>query len=306
MKRREFLGISALTAAAGLGLAGATCSFTTGEVELNEYDVPLKEIPTEFNGFRIGVLSDIHFGPAVLEQWLSEATQLLNKANIDLCLFGGDHIYVPSSFVATSFPYYRNKEYDNLHGAKKAQAIFETVAKYISTINATYGLFATYGNHDRWTAPADCSEIFSKQGVSFLVNHERVIMHKGARLRLFGTDDYWTGVPRSPGYNHKEFRDELRVVLSHNPDYLSELTKQQEPFHLGVAGHTHGGQIKLPGIGALFYNVRDTDFAEGLVRRSLANGNEATVFVSRGLGTVEIPYRLNCPPEVAVLELRSA
>jgi predicted MPP superfamily phosphohydrolase len=93
----------------------------------------------------------------------------------------------------------------------------------------------------------------------------------------------------------------IKICLAHNPDYFVELQKKSPvKFDLSLAGHTHGGQIKLPIWGSLIYNVENRQFAEGLVET-----NQSSYYTSRGIGVVEIPHRINCPAEVCIFTLKA-
>ena len=133
-----------------------------------------------------------------------------------------------------------------------------------------------------------------------LINRSVTFKRNLETFRIIGTDDYWTGIPRFAAAPKRE--SENRVLISHNPDYVSFLLENTAcEFDLALSGHTHGGQIKLPIIGALGYNVTDARFGEGLVHHK-----RGEVFTTRGLGVVEIPVRINCPPEVSILTLTHA
>lgn len=127
-------------------------------------------------------------------------------------------------------------------------------------------------------------------------------MQRGSEsLLIFGSDDYLTGLPAVPpaaaipGVS-------ARVLVTHNPDYVSEVLKRDAArFSLALCGHTHGGQVRLPGLISMAAPVRDTRFLAGLVQ---VDGR--WVYTSRGLGMVGLPFRVNCPPEITTIELKSA
>lgn len=142
----------------------------------------------------------------------------------------------------------------------------------------------------------------SKAGIQVLLNTVFPVERQGKRLLVLGSDDYWTGIPSTSAMPDKKEPGQVRIVLSHNPDYLSHLLeKTRFEFDLGLSGHTHGGQIKLPLIGALHYNIKDQRFAEGLFSHP-----RAVTYTSRGIGVVGLPIRINCPPEVNVFTLKRA
>ena len=140
-----------------------------------------------------------------------------------------------------------------------------------------------------------------KYGIEILVNDVRQIRRGTSKITLVGVDDYWTGFPSVPLEATKTSPQDVRVLISHNPDYASAILERTEiEFDIALCGHTHGGQIKLPLVGAPHYNVKDLRFKEGLYVHP-----RGLVYTTRGLGMVELPWRINCPPEVTVLELRA-
>ncbi len=105
-------------------------------------------------------------------------------------------------------------------------------------------------------------------------------------------------VSKLPLFNENSFS----ILLTHNPDFSSFVLHDKNiKFNLSLSGHTHGGQIKLPIVGALGYNISDLRYKEGLV-----DYQETKLYTSRGLGYVELPIRINCPPEVTIITLRKS
>ena len=191
----------------------------------------------------------------------------------------------------------------NLGYSEQASTAYELVSSIIAEVNAPEGIVAVYGNHDRWTIPKFCHKQFTSRQIRILINESIELNRSGSILRLIGVDDYWTGIPRIPKLPVRTKNSkEVRILISHNPDFLSPLINQrQNIFDLGLCGHTHGGQIKLPVVGALHYNIRDLRLSEGLYQNDYCS-----VYTTRGVGVVEIPYRVNCNPEVSILNLTRA
>jgi uncharacterized protein len=297
MDRRAFLRCG--LAAAGLSaLSAPNASALADDVALRMEVVRIPLLPKSFDGFRIGFLSDPHLGPWVPDELVAQAVQRLKNEKVDLVCFGGDFIGIPESFPGGLFPIKRNEKLAALRKSAMPDSIFGRVAGLLAGIRSANGSFAVYGNHDNWVGPRICRRKLAEGGITILKNEGHVVNRGGEALRLLGCDDYWTGVPAFAAPAKKPER-EIRVLLCHNPDYVSYLLESTNvEFDLALCGHTHGGQIKLPFIGALSYNIRDRRFGEGLVRHA-----KGQVYTSRGIGVVEIPFRLNCPPEVSVLVL---
>lgn len=306
MNRRDFLKIGVV---GGLGLAGAAgfMSMTddSGNLGLTSIKLEIPRLAKHFSGLRIGLITDIHLGIYMPMEWLQKAIRLLADNEPDLVLLGGDYIWFESSLLQEIIGGIRNKRYLKPASADLADWIYSDLAAQLKILKPPLGVYSVLGNHDRWRFPSICLRELDRVGCNPLVNKASRIEFRSGQINLYGVDDYWTGRPILPpkdffGQDEKDFN----LLLLHNPDYLSFAlaNMRAQPsvpvFDLALAGHTHGGQIKLPIIGAPGYHVRDLRFKEGLFQTQ-----DWAVFTSRGLGVVEIPWRINCPPEVVVLEI---
>ena len=288
----------------GFAAAGAVGVFRgsadTDNFQLVESQVPIANLPPAFEGYRIGFLTDTHLGIYVPTEWVDQSVAMLRSAGIDLLLLGGDFIWLPDRDLSEKLYPIRNPQFlRDSDDVSVAAEIFATIADITSQLKPKDGTYAVLGNHDHWTDPRACIREFAKKGLRVLVNEQVEISRAGQKLRLIGVDDYWTGVPEIPKLGQREAGQEARVLISHNPDYVSELLRIGLPdLDLSVSGHTHGGQVKWPIIGAIHYNIEDMRFREGFYR-----DKGLTSYTSRGVGVVEVPFRLNCRPEITVLTL---
>jgi predicted MPP superfamily phosphohydrolase len=267
MNRRNFLK-TALLGGTGVGIYSLGCEGTTYALEVTHSHVTIPHLPPAFEGYRIGFLSDIHIGECTDAAFVLSAVELLNAQKPDILLLGGDYILHTDSRMTqavlstiTASNCFRSNE-------ESAERFFSQLAGILSICNAPDGAFAVLGNHDRSSGGRLCARTFGNQKIHVLINEAQTIRRGDDELEIVGYDDLWTGVPRAFPLRSREgtAKRHARVVLSHNPDLFDQIiTRWKVPFDLGLAGHTHGGQIKLPGIGALSYNVRDLRFAEGLV-----------------------------------------
>ena len=300
ISRRSFLKLGVAGFALGYG-AYALQDLDTDNIQIDRVDIISPTLPKSFDGYRIGFLTDLHLGGWVPHELIERAVALVNDAGVDLLLLGGDYIWVPDSFSPVGLDTLRNKRFLSKEPNAMAHEIFRDVAQMLRLAKADDGKFAVLGNHDRWSSGDAYLEQFPKEDISLLQNSVGIIRRGPDQLRIIGTEDLWTGVPHLPRMGEPETR-EFRILLTHNPDYAS-YTLDRTPFHfdLALSGHTHGGQVKLPLVGTFHYNVEDLRFREGLVHYK-----RSQVYTSRGIGVVEFPFRINCPPEVTVLTLRSA
>jgi predicted MPP superfamily phosphohydrolase len=237
-------------------------------VAVTEANVPVLGLPAALKGLRIGLLTDVHRSRWVSADDVAEAVELLMQAQPDLIVLGGDYVtWGDRAFVGPA-------------------------ADALSPLGAPHGVFAILGNHDD---DHDMPAALARKSVQVLkdartrieINHEPVDL-VGIRFWTKRTADI-AGIMRgATGFP---------FLLAHDPRRLTEAAALKIP--LVLAGHTHGGQVVLPGIGAIA--------AEKFpVVAGLGHRNQTTMFVSRGLGTVYVPVRINCPPEVALLTLDGA
>jgi predicted MPP superfamily phosphohydrolase len=166
------------------------------------------------------------------------------------------------------------------------------VAEALAPLSAPHGIFAVLGNHDD---DRDMPAALAAHGIAVLRDARTRIEVRGESLELAGIR-FWT---RKPSDVARVLRGATSTVimLAHNPMRLVEAAALAVP--LVLSGHTHGGQIVLPGLGALA--AREFPVIAGKGARE-----STTIYVSRGIGTVYVPMRLNCPPEVSLLTLEPA
>jgi len=284
------------------GAAVGSYGLNTFDVELTTTPILIPHLPQPFHGYRIGLLSDAHLGVYIPDDYVAHTFALLGSAGVDLLLLGGDFVWLQQSFLSRWYgATLRNPHYSGTPSADLADRIFESFASMAATVPAPDGCFAVYGNHDKYVEPRLCARALTRHHISLLVNQHATIQRGESTLTLFGTDDFWTGIPRVTVPKRKAPSD-VRIMLTHNPDFAALILQHSEyEFDLYLCGHTHGGQIRLPGVGALHYNIEDPRFAAGLVQHP-----RGQVFTTRGTGVVEVPWRYNCRPEVSILELRPA
>ena len=168
----------------------------------------------------------------------------------------------------------------------------------LSQLRAPLGRFAVLGNHDHAVAPALTRRALADHGLTELTNTGVWLERGGARLRFCGVDDCRTGRPRLPPALGDMTVDDAAVVLTHNPDYVERIRDPR--VDLVLSGHTHGGQVVFPFVGAL---VTASRYGQKYVQ-GLQQGPSARVFVTRGVGSIVLPVRFGCPPEVALITLR--
>lgn len=232
-------------------------------------DLPVAGLPARLHGLRIGMITDIHHSAVVPARDVSRAVSLLVDARPDLLVLGGDYV------------------------TNRDRAYIGPVAELLGPLaGAPEGSFAVLGNHDD---DREVPAALAARGFHVLKDQRTALMIRGERLDLAGVR-FWT---KAASDIAKVLRGTggTTVLLAHDPRRLAEAAALG--VQLVLSGHTHGGQVIVPGIGALVKR------AFPVLAGFAARGN-TSLFVSRGVGTVYVPVRINCPPDVAVLTLRSA
>ncbi len=279
MSWRKLLQRTLLTLAAG-ALAAGVWGFVYEPQSLivREYDLTLDEWPSEMDGLRVAVLADLHVGS--LFNGLSKLEEIIRQTNQldpDFILLAGD--YVIQGVLGGKFV---------------APADFCPV---LGELQAPLGVWAVLGNHDWWLdGPAIRVEL-ERNGIRVLENDAAVIDPRRS-LWLAGVSDYWEGKPDIQQALNPVPTEATVIVLTHNPDVFPQMPDR---VALSIAGHTHGGQVRLPFIGR---PIVPSQFGERYAAGHIAE-NGRDFFVSTGLGTSILPVRFGVPPEVSILRLRA-
>jgi hypothetical protein len=262
--------LAGTVAAAVLGVAASLRQ----RPRVRAVDVFVADLPPAFDGYRIAQISDLHCGPFAGERRVAGWVAEVNRLDADLVTVTGDLITSGSEFVST-------------------------VTSALGKLTGRDGVFAAMGNHDYFTEGEIVAEGLTDAGLTVLRNRGLTIRRGDASLYVAGVDDTWTHrhdlaaalAARPPGAPV--------VLLAHDPALFPEAIERG--VDLTLSGHTHGGQIGLPGLARRLNLARVmTRFTTGLYR----SGTSA-LYVNRGLGTTGPPVRLAVAPEIALLTLRS-
>jgi hypothetical protein len=244
----------------------------TLDPSLVERTLRIPNLPEFLEGVRLLHVSDFHFNEDYPE-FAHTVRDRLAYADADLCLFTGDYRFSHEG---------------------SCDHVFRHMAIILEGVQCRYGVLGILGNHDLSTFV----EPFDTMGIGMLVNENREIEMPGGRIWVAGVDDphryhceslplATEGIP--PG--------EFTILLAHSPELAMDAPHYG--IHLYLCGHTHWGQIRLPGFGALTYNARcPSRFCEGVWQ------NESTIgYTTAGIGATDLPIRFNCPPEACILTL---
>ena len=244
--------------------------------------VSIKDLPKEFEGFRIGVLSDIHWGHAIDHAFMSRASKMLMAMNPDL-------IVIPGDFY---------------HSVHRHPGEVPPLDGLLDSLDAPSGLFGVLGNHDHHAGASKVRQEIANHSKFQLIDNDHVIIHIGSSaIALGGVGDLWEDEVNLTQAFKGVDAEMPRILLSHNPD-VAEFIKQDDGTRVDfqISGHTHGGQIVLPGIYDPTQQVSSygTKFSRGLVA-----GKRHPVFVSKGIARLN-HLRLFALPDVACMTLTRA
>ncbi len=312
ISRRSFMkGAFATATAASLasGLAvELSKNIVTGDIRFEQVTIALRGLPSAFEGYKIGLLSDIHLGVWMPTEWIEHSLNELTRERINLLVLGGDYIMLNDMPLWQLFGLTRNNAFQDLRPKAAASAIYNEIVRLVGQYHFPDGTIGVPGNHDHWNYSPIFERTFrNTPALRLLINETFTVTRGEQQLSFFGVDDYLTGIPSMPPADFTTAPKGSRILISHNPDYISNLlaiTTEAHPlnplFDFALCGHTHGGQVCLPGMTPVAVQIADKRFASGLYDISA----EHKSYTSRGLGFVGVPFRVNCPPEVTVITLR--
>ncbi|MCX7718447.1 MAG: metallophosphoesterase [Candidatus Sumerlaeaceae bacterium] len=294
MSRRGFLLASA-RAGVGVALAGGVSGVAWAlfvqprRYEIVRHRLALPDLPRELDGLRVVQLSDIHHGPWLSLDYLSRVVADTNALEPDLVLLTGDYVQGRRHYVASC-------------------------VAALAALAPRIGVLAVLGNHDWWEGVEEARRAFAREGIPLIDNDRRVLTPDrrlmrpeqaggwGARgLAIAGIGDYLEGEPDfAAALNGLPSRMPC-LLLSHWPDAAEDPAMRRGRWRvdLMLCGHTHGGQIRLPLVGAPLVPSRyGQKYAAGFV-----DGPACRVYVNRGIGTALLPVRWGVPPEITVFDL---
>jgi predicted MPP superfamily phosphohydrolase len=244
-------------------------------VDIERVNLVLPRLEPDFDGYRIVQISDFHIGTWLTGPQLLEAVELANQLEPDLVAITGDFVtYNPEKYAA------------DLVGA-------------LGCLRPKDATVAVLGNHDHWTDAGIIRRILHEAGVNELSNRAIAVRRGGSCLWIGGVDCHYDGLDRLDAVLENLSQPGAAVLLAHEPDF-AEISAASGRFDLQLSGHSHGGQIRLPIIGAPYLPRFGRKFPTGLYQ---VGGMR--LYTNRGLGTAELAVRLNCRPEITLFTLEA-
>ena len=285
ISRRRFLrGLAMVGAAGAVGVAAEAATAGAHDLVVEQVEIRSPRVPPAFDGFRIAQLSDFHYDPYFSGPVIQEAVSKVNRLKPDVVVLTGDYVTEREFHSGTRDP----------KGARAALPC----AQLLAGLQSRLGTVAVLGNHEFFTDPDFVLEALRAHGIRVLRNESMPLEQAGGRTWLAGVDDVLggdddldvtlSGIPES----------EFVILLAHEPDFADRSSTRN--VDLQLSGHSHGGQIRWPLLGPLYLPRLGKKYPWGL--RKIGG---LTLYTNRGIGTIGIPARLNAPPEITILTLRT-
>jgi hypothetical protein len=242
------------------------------DLRLHEKRVVVPRLSAAAEGLRIAHITDLHMSGRIAKEYFSAVVEQVNQLQPDLVAITGDLV-----------------ERDDC---------LSWLPDVLGQLRAAFGVFFVLGNHDLRVDQGQLRAALSKMPAVHLGGTWRQVVVRGAPVVLAGNELPWyEPVPNPADFPATDSAElPLRILLSHGPDQFAWAVEHD--FDLMLAGHNHGGQVRLPALGAILTPSRSgTRYASGVFRR-----DQTVMHVSRGTSSLT-PFRWNCPPEIALLIL---
>jgi len=273
--RRLFLRAAAGAAYAAPAVIGCAAVLQRKDLQTREVDIRIPGLPKDLDGLRMVQLSDIHLGQFLSRKELARAIDAANDMRPHIALVTGDLI-----------------SYDS-------DPLDECLAE-LSRLRSDAGVFGCLGNHETYSHSEEkTTNLGARIGLRFLRSESALLKFGTAKLNFAGVDYQPFSHPYLVGAESLADPSALNVLLSHNPDVFPQA--RAKGFPVTLAGHTHGGQVNVEILSNKINPARFfTRYTSGLYEE-----DNASLFVTRGIGTIGVPARLGAPPEVALIRLRA-
>jgi hypothetical protein len=249
-----------------------TAAWRSGDrFSVNDERIWLDALPGAFHGLRVVQISDIHHGLFLPKEWLSEAVRQANRLNPDIIALTGDFVTYSRRNIGPA-------------------------AELLGRLRARYGVYAVLGNHDFRVDADAITQALRRQRIDVLRNRHVTLWFGGESAYLAGVDDYGYGADLRRAMRGVP-REAVTILLAHNPRVIHLASRHN--VSLVLSGHTHGGQVNLPLLGTVYGRSPERlRYKIGWDRMGATQ-----IYVSRGIGTIVLPWRLRCPAEISRLEL---
>jgi predicted MPP superfamily phosphohydrolase len=273
LKRTFFSSVAAGTGSLVYGFYGEP-----GWVDVEQVELVLPRLPKSFSGFRLLQLSDIHLGGWMDRERLAHVVDIVNSQSVDLVVMTGDYVLGHGWTVGLD-------------------RVVDDLVTELSRLTSRHTVLAVLGNHDHWTKAENVSAMLSHCGAIELANDVHTFKRGEDQLHICGVDDIW---------EHKDRLDEVlgrlpesgaAILLAHEPDFADKSAATGR-FDLQLSGHSHGGQVVIPILGAPVLPHLGERYPSGLYQVE-----DMWQYTNRGVGMINPAIRLNCRPEITIFTL---
>lgn len=272
---------------------------------VTELEIPIKGLSESLNGFLMVQMADLHTGVYTSMELIEKVISFVTTLNPNLILHTGD-------FVHTGRRDFRELLFKTLgpnisrfrHYKRLARIYSKELGAMLETLTPSHGSYAVWGNHDHIEGIRTIMRYLPK-GITILNNNSSFIPNTNSKISISGIDDFRLGKPSitdtvSSLKKLEVEKDAFKILLNHNPDAFFAKDKDLiKEFNLILCGHTHGGQVCMPGSIAITTQTKSREYYVGLERL----GKNTIIYTSRGIGCSGVPFRLFCDPEVVVIRL---
>lgn len=277
MTRRAFLKrCGAAFLGAGMLTGGYAWLWEPRQLDVTRLTLRCPRLPEAFDGVRIAHFSDLHVGYHSRVRDMARLKEAVQAEVPDMICFTGDAVDSGTDALADYIP-------------------------LLASMDAGLGKYAILGNHDYLVHPDRVADMLVMAGFRVLRNENVLIKHQGARLAVVGLDDQLMGSPDPVQGLNGVPEGLFTLLMMHEPDFAD--TAALYPFDLQISGHSHGGQVRLPWVGALLTPPGSRRYIMG---RYAIGDRSMPLYVNRGIGETHLPIRFLCKPELTVLTLRTS
>lgn len=277
LTRRQFLRYSATTViGAGLLTGGYAWLWEPRHLSIESVDLEFERLPTAFDGVKIVQFSDLHLGFNTREKVLASLVESISRQSPDVICFTGDMVDNSAKPLAQALP-------------------------YLSSLQAPMGKYAILGNHDHWGQPGEVIRMLKASGFIVLQNANVILRREDSMIAIVGLEDSLIGNPNPVKALKGVPEGIFSLLLMHEPDYAD--TAALYPFDIQISGHSHGGQVRLPFVGAITTPKGSKRYIQGLYTMG---SNRMRLYVNRGIGVTKLPIRFLCRPELTVFTFKKS
>lgn len=275
MTRRSFLKKGAVAAVGMAPLTGGYASvWEPHRLEITRLSLSFPGLPSSFDGMRIVHFSDMHLGFFTNDDHIDHMAEAIRQLQPDLLCFTGDIVDDYADSMQDYLP-------------------------LLTAMEAPLGKYAVLGNHDYRGIPEGVQALYKHTGFRLLKNEHEILERHGERLAIVGLEDLLLSKPDLSRATAGIPATMFKLLLMHAPDFADQAA--EAGIHLQLSGHSHGGQIRAPFLGALKTPPGGRKYVQGLYS---VGERKMPVYVNRGIGMTQLPVRVLCPPELTVLTLR--